>query len=357
MTQPYTANTRVLAVDPAAPDPAVIAEAAAVLRAGGLVAFPTETVYGLGAHALDAAAVGRVFAAKGRPSSDPLIVHLGAADQLASVAHDPPPAAAALMRRFWPGPLTLVLRRLPVVPPEVAGGRESVAVRVPSHPVALALIAAAGVPVVAPSANLFSRPSPTTARHVLEDLRGRVDVVLDGGPTAIGIESTVVDLTASPPELLRPGGVSAEELRALLPDLRYTPRYLSVDQGEEAQPAPGMLLKHYSPRAALTLYAGPRDEALRRMREDAIAQAAEGGPVGVMAADDDLAAFAGTGALLASLGPLEAPEQAAARLFDAMRHLDSAGVTAIFVRAPERSGLGLAIWDRLVRAAEGRVVY
>ncbi|HWQ14189.1 MAG TPA: L-threonylcarbamoyladenylate synthase, partial [Roseiflexaceae bacterium] len=211
----YTANTRIHSVDPLHPDPSVIDEAAGVIRAGGLVAFPTETVYGLGANALDAAAVGRVFAAKGRPASDPLIVHLRAADQLAQVAVDIPPEAVELARRLWPGPLTLVLRRHLRVPPEVTAGRDTVAVRVPAHPVALALIAAAGVPVVAPSANLFSRPSPTTAQHVLEDLRGRVDLVLDAGPAAIGIESTVVDLTSDPPALLRPGGVPAEELRAL----------------------------------------------------------------------------------------------------------------------------------------------
>jgi L-threonylcarbamoyladenylate synthase len=353
----YTANTRVLTVDPVHPDPSVINEAAAVLRAGGLVAFPTETVYGLGAHALDAAAVRRVFAAKGRPSADPLIVHLSAAGQVAQVAVDLPPAAGELMQRFWPGPLTLVLRRHPRIPPEVAAGRDTVAVRVPSHPVALALIAAAGVPVVAPSANLFSRPSPTTAQHVLEDLRGRVDVVLDAGPSAIGIESTVVDLTADPPALLRPGGVPAEELAARLPGLSYTPRYLAAEgTGEAGAPSPGMLLKHYSPRARLTLYAGPRDAALAHMRTDALRLEGEGRRVGVMAADEDTHAFAGTLARVVSLGPRADAAQTAVRLFAAMRALDAGGADAILTRAPERKGLGLAIWDRLVRAAEGRVV-
>ena len=353
----YTADTCVLVVDPAHPDPSAVAQAASVLRRGGLVAFPTETVYGLGAHALDAAAVRRVFAAKGRPATDPLIVHLASAGQVAEVAAGLPPAAGELARRLWPGPLTLVLRRHPRVPPEVAVGRDTVAVRVPAHPVALALIAAAAVPVVAPSANLFSRPSPTTAQHVLEDLRGRVDVVLDAGPTAIGIESTVVDLTVDPPALLRPGGIPAEELRALLPGLSYTPRYLSAGEGGgAAAPAPGMLLKHYSPRAALTLYAGERDAALARMRDDALRLAREGRSVGVMTADEDAAAFAGVPVRLALLGPAADQAQLAARLFAAMRELDAAGAGAILARAPERSGIGLAIWDQLVRAAEGRVV-
>jgi L-threonylcarbamoyladenylate synthase len=349
----YQAKTRVLTVDPDAPDPAVIEAAAAVIRAGGLVAFPTETVYGLGASALDAAAVRRVFAAKGRPSSDPLIAHLAGVADVALVSPGLPPQAAALAARFWPGPLTLVLPRHRRVPPEVAGGGETVAVRVPAHPVALALIAAADVPIVAPSANLFSRPSPTSAAHVLEDLRGRVDLVLDAGPTAIGIESSVLDLTVDPPALLRPGGVPIEALRELLPSLTYAPRYLSEDA---ASHAPGMLLKHYSPRAPLTLYAGPRDAALAHMRADAARLAGEGRVVGVMAADEDAAAFDPAAVRLVTLGPQAAPEQVAARLFAAMRELDAAGADAILARAPERDGLGLAIWDRLVRAAEGRVV-
>ncbi|MEN9939019.1 MAG: hypothetical protein RLZZ387_5598 [Chloroflexota bacterium] len=320
------------------------------------MAFPTETVYGLGAHALDAAAVARVFAAKGRPSSDPLIVHLATAGELASVALDPPQVAADLARRLWPGPLTLVLRRRPHIPPAVAAGGDTVAVRVPSHPVALALIAAAGAPVVAPSANLFSRPSPTSAQHVLEDLRGRVDVVLDAGPTAIGVESTVVDLTTDPPALLRPGGVPAEVLRALLPGLSYTPRYLAAEESGAVAPAPGMLLKHYSPRAPLTLYAGPRAAAIAKMRAEAERLAAEGRAVGVMAAAEDLATLAGSGARVAELGARDDNAQLAARLFAAMRELDAAGVDAILAVAPEREGLGLAVWDRLVRAAEGRVV-
>ena len=180
------------------------------------MAFPTETVYGLGANALDAAAVERIFAAKQRPVTDPLIVHLASVDQLTQVAVDIPPSVYRFAERFWPGPLTLILRRGPKVPPNVSAGRDTVAVRVPAHPVAQALLVACGLPIAAPSANLFSRPSPTTAQHVLDDLDGRVDIVLDGGPTTIGVESTVVDLTQKPPVLLRPGGAPVESLLDIL---------------------------------------------------------------------------------------------------------------------------------------------
>jgi L-threonylcarbamoyladenylate synthase len=350
----YSADTRVLTVDPAAPERSVIVEAASVLHAGGLVAFPTETVYGLGANALDAAAVRRIFSAKGRPASDPLIAHVATLEQVAQVAAETPAIAQDLARRFWPGPLTLVLPRHARVPSEVTAGGATVAVRVPNHPVALALLAAAGVPVVAPSANLFSRPSPTTAAHVLEDLRGRVDLVLDGGPTTVGVESTVVDLTVTPPAVLRPGGVTLEALRALLPDIAYVPRFVAAEAG--ATPSPGMLLKHYSPRAPLTLYAGPRATVLERMAADAARLGAQDTSVGVLAFDEDQATLAGVAARVETLGPYGALDQAAMRLFAAMRALDAAGADVILARAPEQSGIGLALWDRLLRAAEGNVV-
>lgn len=349
-------NTRVLQVDAETPDPAAIAEAAAVLRAGRLVAFPTETVYGLGASALDPQAVERIFAAKGRPASDPLIVHIADPAQLHAVARDVPPTALALAALFWPGPLTLVLRRAPAVPAAVAAGRDTVAVRIPRHPVALALLQAAGLPVAAPSANLFARPSPTTAAHVLHDLGGRVDLVLDGGPTPIGLESTVLDLTGPAPVVLRPGGVTIEELRMALPEVAVAPRYLAADDGGEAPPSPGQLLRHYAPRARLTLVRGPGRLALARMRSLARELLDAGRSVGVLAADEEREAFAGLAVRVVGLGPRERPDRIGARLFAALRELDAEGVDAILARAPDQVGLGLAIWDRLYRAAEGRVV-
>ncbi|HEU4326077.1 MAG TPA: L-threonylcarbamoyladenylate synthase [Roseiflexaceae bacterium] len=349
-------QTLLVTVDLAAPDPVAIAQAAALLRAGGLVAFPTETVYGLGANARDPQAVARIYQAKGRPASDPLIVHIAALDQLALVALDVPPQALALARLFWPGPLTLVLRRHPDIAENVAAGTPTVAVRMPDHPVALALIAAAGVPVAAPSANLFARPSPTTAQHVLEDLAGRIDLVLDAGAARIGLESTVVSLSEQPPAVLRPGGVPLEALRQAVPGIALRARYLRPEEQEAAAPSPGMLLKHYSPRAELLLFSGPTESVLERMCAVALREQASGRRVGLLLPDEDRARFADLPVELHALGPQADLAAVGAHLFDGLRALDRLGVDLILARGLAREGLGLAIWDRLLRATEGRVV-
>lgn len=344
------ALTRILRLDPLAPDPAVIAEAAAALRQGLLVAFPTETVYGLGANALDAAAVRRIFAAKGRPSADPLIVHVSSLDDVRGIVARLPEVALPLAAAFWPGPLTLVLPRAAHVPREVTAGLDTVAVRVPAHPVARALIAAAAIPVAAPSANLFSRPSPTTAAHVLDDLRNRIDIVIDGGPTSVGVESTVLDLTGGAPTILRPGAVTEAMLRRILPDT--ITRHASVDDATAA-PAPGMLAKHYSPRAPLTLYEGPVAAVIARMAADAGVATARGQQVGIIASDDDTL----PAGRIARLGSYHQPEIVATRLYGALRELDAAGVDMILARQfPSADGLGGAIRDRLSRAAAGRII-
>ena len=346
--------TRVLTIDPSAPDPQIIAEAVAVIRAGGLVAFPTETVYGLGANALDEQAVARIFHAKGRPATDPIIAHIADLRQLDVLARDVPPVARALAQRFWPGPLTLVVLRRPIVPANLSAGRATVAVRMPSHPVALALITAAGVPIAAPSANRFSRPSPTTAAHVLDDLAGRIDLVLDGGPASIGVESSVIDLTVDPPVLLRPGGVTVAALLELAPGLIVEPRYLTGD--DEAAPAPGMLLRHYAPDATLMMVAGGREAALARIRSEALTAIGMGERVGVLAFNEDVSALTDLPVEVATLGSATDPEQVAQRLFAALREIERTGVDLILVRDPGQEGLSLAIRDRLVRAAEGRVI-
>ena len=233
--------TRVVRIDPRQPDLARIREVAAVLREGGLVAFPTETVYGLGAHALHAPAVARIFDAKGRPATDPIIVHLADVDQLDAVAQAVPDAARELAAAFWPGALTLILEKRSIVPDAVTAGLHTLGVRVPAHPIAHALIVAAGVPVAAPSANRFSRPSPTRAEHVLADLDGVVDIIIDGGATPIGVESTIIDLTVSPALVRRPGGVSLEDIRRVVPGARSVSEIADRDS---AQPAPGQLLRH-----------------------------------------------------------------------------------------------------------------
>lgn len=331
----------------------MIAQAAAILRDGGLVAFPTETVYGLGADALDAEAVRSIFIAKGRPANDPLIVHVASESALAEVVAGIPPAALTLIKRFWPGPLTLVLPRAACVPQIVTAGGETVAVRMPAHPVALALLQAFGTPIAAPSANRFGHVSPTLAEHVLADLDGAIDLILDGGPTNIGVESTVLTLLTDPPTILRPGGVSREALIAVLGEVHVLDRPLLPT---EIAPAPGTLFQHYAPRAKLTLYQGTRQATLQAMREAAINLHAQGLRVGLLLAEEDLAGFADLPATLQSAGSQQAPAEIARQLFAALRALDQNGVQVILARDFGAAGLGLAIRDRLTRAAGGDVI-
>jgi L-threonylcarbamoyladenylate synthase len=350
-------HTRILSIDPLHPDPAVLQQAAEYLRAGRLVAFPTETVYGLGADALSAQAAARIFEAKGRPASDPLIVHLADLHALELVTTARSKMITALAERFWPGPLTLVLPKHPRVPPEITAGGATVAVRVPAHPVALGLIRSAGLPVAAPSANRFMRPSPTTARHVLDDLDGRIDLLLDGGATPIGVESTVLDLTSAVPTILRPGGVPFEALRELLPDVLVAPRYLADTLPQAALPAPGQLLRHYAPEAAMTLFLGDSAAVLQRIHTEAQRHLEAGQRVGVLIAEEDRPSFADLAVRIATPGPAHDPQQVAAGLFEALRSFDSANLDLILARGFSLQGLGLAVQDRLIRAAEGRVVY
>ncbi len=345
--------TLTLPVDPRTPQPDVIARAAQCLREGGLVAFPTETVYGLGANALDAAAAGRIFTAKNRPAHDPLIVHVAHASEIRRVAHSIPALAWHLAEAFWPGPLTLVLPRQPLVPDVVTAGGPTVAVRVPRHPVACALIAAAGVPVAAPSANLFSRPSPTTAAHVLSDLDGRIDIILDGGAADVGVESTVLDLTSTPPRILRPGAVTVEMLRLFIPNLASG----ALGRPAAVAASPGQLDTHYAPKAPLTLYAGPSAPRLARMLAEVAAHVSRGAQVGALVSTEETGAFERAGAVTATLAHEGDLDTAAARLYACLRELDASGVGHIIAPAiPADDRLGAALADRLTRAASGRII-
>ena len=326
-----------------------IADAGLTIRRGGLVAFPTETVYGLGANALDEAAVARIFHAKGRPANDPLIAHIADFQQLSQVAEDAPPAVDELARRFWPGPLTLVLKKAAGIPANLTAGLDSVAVRMPDHAVALALIRAAGAPIAAPSANLFSRPSPTSAQHVIEDLDGLVDVVLDGGDTPIGVESTILNMMHDGPASCVRAASPLRSLRTVVPDLRFAPSYLPDDA--PAAPAPGSMLRHYSPKAPVLLFEGADDaEVHAAMR----AEIARYNRVGLLVSDGEAAAFADLNLIVARLG--ENADEAARRLFAGLRSLDQREVDVILARAPSKAGLGLAVWDRLLRASAGSLV-
>ncbi len=314
-----------------------IDQAVSILRAGGLVAFPTETVYGLGADAGNPEAVARIFAAKGRPADHPLIVHLGSADLLDDWAIDIPPLARTLAAACWPGPLTIVLRRAARVPDAVTGGLPTVGLRVPAHPLALELLRAFGDGIAAPSANRFGTVSPTTAEHVRAGLGDRVDLVLDGGPSNVGVESTIVDLSgiATPgPAILRPGGLPREVLEAIAGEP------IPVREGGEVR-APGMLASHYAPDARLLLVP-PAEQAAR-----AASLRAEGRRVGVLAFEPGSAMADAT---IVDLGATE--EEAARRLYAAIRELDET-CDVILAWPPEERGLGLAIADRLRRAAAG----
>jgi L-threonylcarbamoyladenylate synthase len=329
---------RVIAVDPKRPDPSVVAEAAAAMRAGKLVAFPTETVYGLGARGLDADAVRRIFEAKGRPPTHPLILHVAGEAEALRVARAWPPLASELARTFWPGPLTIVVPRGAVVPEVVSGGGATVALRAPSHPVARALLAAIAEPVAAPSANRYQTISPTTARHVVKSLGDGVDLVLDAGACPGGIESTVVDVTSAPLRVLRPGGVTISALRAVAPDVVLA---ASVAADDDPRASPGMGDKHYAPRAPLTL---------ERTRADAtaaaIAHARGGGRAGLVLRGGG--AFAHEGILCRVL-PIDA-EGYARLLFATMHDLEDAGATAIVVESVPDDDAWQAIADRLCRA-------
>lgn len=345
--------TQIIRVDPTHPDATLIALAAECLRDGGLVAFPTETVYGLGAHALDREAIRRLFAAKQRPANDPLIVHVVSVDDVAPLVDDIPDSARALAARFWPGPLTMVLRRSSRVPDEVTAGLNTVAVRVPSHPVARALIEAARIPVAAPSANLFSRPSPTVSAHVLADLEGRIDLIVDGGPTEVGVESTVIDLSGSTPVVLRPGVIDLHALRSVIPTV--IARNARAPAGE-ASPSPGMMAKHYSPRAPLMLFGGPADSACIRMVADTARIIGEGRTVTAVALDEDGEQLRAAGARIIELGSETTPSVVASRLYAALREADETSPDVIVARLPTTTHpLTAAIEDRLRRAAAGYV--
>ena len=325
-----------------------IARAAAILTGGGLLAIPTETVYGLGANGLDAAAVGRIFAAKGRPQDNPLILHVPDASWLGRCCRDVPETAYRLAERFWPGPLTLILPRAACVPDRTTGGLDTVGVRCPDHPVTRAILLAADVPVAAPSANLSGRPSCTTARHVLEDMDGKIEGIVDGGPCAVGVESTILDLTCTPPRLLRPGGLPLEALRAVLGEVAVDKAVTARLPDGERPRAPGMKYRHYAPKAPVTVVTGDGAKSAGY-----IARRALPGD-GVICFDEYAGLF--RGCTVERLGPAGDKAAQARRVFDALRAFDATDAGRIYAQCPDPSGLGLAVGNRLKKAAGFHVV-
>ena len=360
----YVIETEVIRVNATQPEPAIIERAAGLLRAGNVVVFPTETVYGLGADVFQPAALERIFEAKERPHSDPLIAHIADEVSLELLTTALSEEAKRLVKVFWPGPLTLILPRGPRVPHLVTAGLETVAVRMPRHAVALALIRALGSPIAAPSANRFMHVSPTAAQHVLADLAGRVPLILDGGPCEVGVESTVLDLCSERPTILRPGGVSLEALQAVVPDVQPPPpRSRKADEPDHfaenelvAQHSPGQMLTHYAPAVPLLLYDGSAASMRSAMLTEARQRQTRGERVGALVADEDMAAFQQSGAIVHSLGNAGNPAQIASSLFHGLRALEDAQVQVILCLQFDNGGLGLAIRDRLLKAAGGQVI-
>jgi L-threonylcarbamoyladenylate synthase len=331
--------------------------AAQLLSDGGLVALPTETVYGLGANALDATAVEKIFLAKQRPSWDPIIVHVASVEMLDGLVERVPEGARRLMATFWPGPLTLLLPRSQAIPDAVTAGRPLVGVRMPAHPVALELIRRAGVPVAAPSANLFGHISPTTAAHVLEDLEGRIDAIVDAGPTEHGVESTVLDPCQSPMVIYRPGAITAAQIEAVAGAVTlYSPLEPLIETGAEADrkttraalPSPGVGLRHYAPRARLILVEGATAELTARLAE--AARQLEGQRIGLLL-PAEIALPEGSFAAVFSWGRWSAGTEMARDLYAGLRELDSAGCSVIVCPLPPVEGIGAALHDRLRKAA------
>ena len=325
-----------------------VEEAAAVLRRGGLLGIPTETVYGLGANGLDEGAVGRIFAAKGRPQDNPLILHIPSADRLERYCRDIPAAAYVLAGRFWPGPLTMILRRRPLVPDAVTAGLDTVGMRCPAHPVCRAILAAADLPVAAPSGNTSGRPSPTTAADMLEDMDGKIDAIVDGGPCAVGVESTIIDLTERPSRLLRPGGVTLEELEAVLGEVAVDPAVTRLMGAGEKPRAPGMKYRHYAPKAPVTVVQGAPAQAARYIRRHI------GDADGVICFNEFVPLFEGHP--VEPIGPADDPAEHARRVFDALRYFDGTDVQRIWAQCPDPVGIGLAVSNRLNKAAGFHIV-
>lgn len=330
-----------------------IREAGDVLRRGGLVAFPTETVYGLGGDAFNPESSRKIYAAKGRPSDNPLIVHIACMEALSSLVPQIPQEAVALARAFWPGPLTMILPKADSVPTETTGGLGTVAVRMPSHPVARRLIACGGGYVAAPSANVSGRPSPTTAKYVIEDMDGRIDIIIDGGEGDIGLESTIVDLTVSPPQILRPGYVTQDMLAKVLGQVSVDQTILQSDSGQ-APRAPGMKYRHYAPRGELTIISGPAGLVTDYINSHAAMDREQGYKTGVIGTDEALEKYQTD--VARSLGSRQDEESIARHLYGILREFDDENVDRIYSECFDTTGLGQAIMNRLLKAAGHRLV-
>lgn len=347
--------TKIFRVTKEQPEVDVLREAAKYILNGGIVAFPTETVYGLGANALNPLAVRKIFEAKGRPQDNPLIVHISDIEDVYKYAQKVPDKARTLMDKFWPGPMTLVFKKKNIIPHVITAGLDSVGIRIPSHPVARAFIKECGVPIAAPSANISGKPSPTKAEHVLEDLNGKIDAIIDGGSCDVGVESTVIDVTQSVPMILRPGGITYEQIRDAIGEVAIDPAIKGEFMQEDFRPrAPGMKYKHYSPEAEVYIVKGRIDDVVKKINALAEKDLSEGKKVGIMATAQTHKMY--KYGKIVVVGDREDALGIAHNLFNVLREFDNAGVDIIYAEAIDEEGLGLAIMNRLVKAAGYKIL-
>ena len=346
-------NTKIVKIDPAHPRMEDIREAGRIIREGGLVAFPTETVYGLGGNALDVTASQRIYAAKGRPSDNPLIVHIADMASLLPLVTEIPEAARKLASACWPGPLTMIFHKSSIVPLETTGGLDSVAVRFPSHPIACALIRAGGGYVSAPSANTSGRPSPTMAEHVIEDLKGKIEMIVDGGSVGIGLESTIVDFTENIPTILRPGYINEQMLRDILGEVRMD-KGLLAENSRIHPKAPGMKYRHYAPKGSLLIVEGQTDRVAAKIEEMAREKTAAGYTVGIIGTDESVGRY--SSGIIKSIGTRSDEESIGRHLYSVLREFDDCGAAYIFSESFDTPKMGQAIMNRLLKAAGHQVI-
>lgn len=346
-------NTQIIKIDKKNMDKEKIKAAARIISDGGLVAFPTETVYGLGADALHPEASKKIYAAKGRPSDNPLIVHISKFEDLESIAKSVPQEAKKLADAFWPGPLTIIVNKNEKVPYETTGGMDTVAVRMPSDPIAKALIEESGCLIAAPSANTSGRPSPTLARHVAEDMEGKIPMIIDGGEVHIGLESTIVDLTDEIPMILRPGYITQEMLESVLGVVKMDPGIIAADSLEKPK-APGMKYRHYAPKANLVVVAGEREAVVARINALTAEKQSQGLKVGIIGTKENKDRYQGD--VVLNIGARDDEDAIARHLFQLLRDFDEEGVDAIYSESFTASGIGQAIMNRLLKAAGHQVL-
>ncbi|MBQ4564387.1 MAG: threonylcarbamoyl-AMP synthase [Lachnospiraceae bacterium] len=348
-------DTELIPVDQEKIDKIALDRAGEIIRSGGLVGFPTETVYGLGGNGLDPRSAKAIYAAKGRPSDNPLILHIADRNELYSLVSEIPETAEKLMDAFWPGPMTLVFLKSELVPKESTGGLDTVAIRMPSHPVAAALIRAAGVPIAAPSANRSGRPSPTMASHVWEDMDGRIEMILDGGEVGIGLESTIIDLTEGVPTILRPGYITQTMIENVIGHTEVD-KASTGENTEHVRPkAPGMKYRHYAPKAEMTLVSGESEKVCRKLLELSKESITQGKRVRIICTEETKSFFAEREAV--SVGFRRHPEMIAHNLFRILREADQDGVEVLLSETFEETELGAAVMNRLMKAAGYHIIY